>query len=143
MVRQRNILLIEGDSMVRQALDQALSVENYRVVSVRNQHEAIKEFSNQPLDQPIDIVLLDLNPRNESAWQTVQHLTALQPDLPVVAMTARLEQYDSSCPDLSVDAVVEKPLDIVSLMQTLSDLISSTSNLSSVGRSRRLVPNLN
>jgi len=142
-MRQRNILLVEGDFMVRQALGQALSVENYRVVSVRNQQEAIKEFSNQALDQPIDIVLLDLNPRNESAWQTVQHLTALQPDLPVVAMTARLEQYDSSCPDLSVDAVVEKPLDIVSLMQTLSDLISSTSNLSSVGRSRRLVPNLN
>ena len=140
-MRQRNILLVEGDFMVRQALGQALSVENYRVVSVRNQQEAIKEFSNQALDQPIDIVLLDLNPRNESAWQTVQHLTALQPDLPVVAMTARLEQYDSSCPDLSVDAVVEKPLDIVSLMQTLSDLISSTSNLSSVGRSRRLVPN--
>jgi DNA-binding response OmpR family regulator len=142
-MRQRNILLVEGDFMVRQALGQALSVENYRVVSVRNQQEAIKEFSNQPLDQPIDIVLLDLNPRNESAWETVQHLTALQPDLPVVAMSARLEQYDSSCPDLSVDAVVEKPLDIVSLMQTLSDLISSTSNLSSVGRSRRLVPNLN
>jgi len=142
-MRQRNILLVEGDFMVRQALGQALSVENYRVVSVRNQQEAIKEFSNQPLDQPIDIVLLDLNPRNESAWETVQHLTALQPDLPVVAMTARLEQYDSSCPDLSVDAVVEKPLDIVSLMQTLSDLTSPTSDLRSVGRSRRLVPNLN
>jgi len=140
-MRQRNILLVEGDFMVRQALGQALSVENYRVVSVRNQQEAIKEFSNQALDQPIDIVLLDLNPRNESAWQTVQHLTALQPDLPVVAMTARLEQYDSSCPDLSVDAVVEKPLDIVSLMQTLSDLTSPTSDLRSVGRSRRLVPN--
>jgi CheY-like chemotaxis protein len=127
--------------MVRQALGQALSVENYRVVSVRNQQEAIKEFSNQPLDQPIDIVLLDLNPRNENAWETVQHLTALQPNVPVVAMTARLEQYDSSCPDLSVDAVVEKPLDIVSLMQTLSYLTSSTSNLRSVGRSRRLVSN--
>jgi len=140
-MRQRNILLVEGDFMVRQALGQALSVENYRVVSVRNQQEAIKEFSNQALDQPIDIVLLDLNPRNESAVETIRHLTALQPDLPVVAMTARLEQYDSSCPDLSVDAVVEKPLDIVSLMQTLSDLTSPTSDLRSVGRSRRLVPN--
>jgi CheY-like chemotaxis protein len=129
--------------MVRQALGQVLAVENYRVVCAPNQREALREFNSQPLDQPIDLVLLDLNPRNESAWETVQHLTALQPNVPVVAMTARLEQYDSSCPDLSVDAVVEKPLDIVSLMQTLSDLTSSTSNLSSVGRSRHLVPNSN
>ena len=121
--------------MVRQAIGQVLAVENYHVVSARDQKEALREFTRQPVDQRIDIVLLDLNPRNEDALETVRHLTALEPDLPVVAMTARLEQYDSSCPDLSVDAVVEKPLDIVSLMQTLNDLTSSTPNLRSIGRS--------
>src|SRR5258708_5951820 len=91
VTRQRNILLIEGDVMVSQALGQALTVENYRVVTARNQQEALREFSQQPFDQPFDLVLLDLNPRNENAWETVERLTALQPDLPVIAMTGRLE----------------------------------------------------
>src|SRR6266478_313164 len=90
VIRQRNILLIEGDLMVRQALGQALAVENYRVVPAQNQQEALREFSRQPIDQPIDVVLLDINPRDENAWETVERLTALQPNLPVIAMTARL-----------------------------------------------------
>src|SRR5436190_19144927 len=94
--RQMNILLIEGDLMVRQAIGQALAVENYRVVPAQNQQEALREFRSQPIDQPIDLVLLDLNPREENAWETVQCLTALQPNLPVVAMTARLEEHDST-----------------------------------------------
>jgi len=126
MVRQRNILLIEGDSMVRQALDQALSVENYRVVSVRNQHEAIKEFSNQPLDQPIDIVLLDLNPRNESAWETVERLTSLQPNVPVVAMTGRLEEHNTTSIAPVFDALMEKPLNLFLLVRVLNELTAPT-----------------
>ena len=62
----------------------------------RKVQEALREFRSQPIDQPIDIVILDLNPRNESAWETVQYLTALQPNLPVIAMTARLEEHDST-----------------------------------------------
>src|ERR1051326_3016347 len=94
MTRQRNILLIDDDSVVRQSLGQALMVENFRVFCARNQQEALLKFQRQPTDQPFDVILLDLNPRNENAWDTVRHLTAIQPDVAVVAMTARLEQQD-------------------------------------------------
>ena len=127
MIRQRNILLIEDDSMVRQSLGQVLAVENYRVFSARNQQDALREFQSQPLDEPIDVVLLDLNPRNKNAWETVRHLIALQPDLPVVAMTARLEQHDSNTSAPVLDApIFEKPLDLVLLMKTLNQLTSQT-----------------
>ena len=112
--------------MVRQALGQALAIENYRVVAARNQQEALREFRSQPLDQPIDVVLLDLNPREENAWETVQRLTALQPNLPFVAMTARLEEHDSTSIAPALDALMEKPLNLVLLLQTLNDLTSQT-----------------
>jgi DNA-binding response OmpR family regulator len=108
--------------MVRQSLGQALAVENYHVVSVRNQQEAIKEFSSQPLDQPIDIVLLDLNPRNESAWETLERLIALQPNVPVVAMTGRLEEYNTTSVALVFDALMEKPLNLFLLVRVLNEL---------------------
>ena len=110
--------------MVRQALSQALVVENYRVVSARNQNEALAEFNSQADDQQIDLVLLDLNPRNESAWETADLLTALQPDLPLVAMTGRLEEQDSVSAAPVFDALMEKPINLNLLISTLSQLTS-------------------
>jgi DNA-binding response OmpR family regulator len=124
--RQKNILLIESDLMVRQALGQALAVENYRVVSVQDQCEALIEFSSQPLDQLIDVVLLDLNPPNESAWETIDRLNALQPDLPVVGMTGRLEERCSIPAAPVFDALVEKPINLLLLLRTLGELTSET-----------------
>jgi DNA-binding NtrC family response regulator len=112
--------------MVRQALGQALSVENYRVVSAQNQREALMELSNQPLDQPIDVVLLDLNPRNESAWETVDRLIALQPELAVVGMTGRLEEHCSKPTAPVFDALMEKPINLLLLLRTLGELTSET-----------------
>ena len=124
-----NILLIEDDVMVRQALGHALAVENYRVVLARNRQEALREFESQPSDRPIDIVLLDLNPPDENPWVTVQRLTALQPDLPVIAMTGRLEAHDSASGAQALDALMEKPLDLSVLMVTLDQLTSQPPKL--------------
>src|SRR5947207_29118 len=98
MTKMKNILLIEDDPMVSQALEQALAVENYNVVSAANRHEALREVGLRQ----IDIVLLDLNPRGENGWDTFRHLTALQPNLPVVAMTARPEQANSNAHSVDV-----------------------------------------
>jgi DNA-binding response OmpR family regulator len=109
---------------VRQALSQALAAEDYRVVSASNQDEALGELIRQPTDQPIDIVLLDLHPRNENARETVQRLTDLQPSLPVVGMTGCLEEPHSIPMASMLDALMEKPLNIIQLLRTLSELIS-------------------
>ena len=124
MTRQRNILLIEGDLRVRQALGQALAAEDYRVVSARNHHEAIRELIRQPTDRPIDIVLLDLNPRTGNAQETVQRLTDLQPSLPILGMTGCLEEPYAISMASMLDALMEKPLNISQLLRTLSELIS-------------------
>ena len=98
MARQTNILLIDDDVAVRQAVGHALTVENYCVVPAANQQEALREFGNRQ----IDIVLLDLNPQNEDGFETVRSLTDLQPQLPVVAMTARAEQHEPALAARSV-----------------------------------------
>src|SRR5262245_26107622 len=123
MNRPISILLIEDDPWVRQALGQALAVENYHVVPAANRQEALREFGNHF----IDILLLDVNPWNENAWETVRRLTALRPHLPVIGMTARPEQHDSSA--LAVDALLEKPINIYSLIQILDQLWSQRPEL--------------
>jgi DNA-binding response OmpR family regulator len=118
---RKNILLIDDDLMVRQALEQALVAENYQVVQVANRQEALHEVGQQP----IDIVLLDLNPRTENGWETLQRITDLQPHLPVVAMTARPEHEPNSRVH-AVDALLEKPLNLSMLLQVLNELLSQT-----------------
>jgi len=106
--------------MVRRALGQALAIENYNVVPVANGHEALHEVRQHP----IDIVLLDLNPRGENGWETLQRLTTLQPHLQVVAMTARPEPANSNAH--GVDVLLEKPLNLAVLIRTLNKLSTSS-----------------
>ena len=108
---------------MRQALGQALAAEGYRVVSARNQDEALRELIRQPTNQRVDIVLLDLNPPNGNARKTVQRLTDLQPSLPIVGMTGCLEESYSISMAPLLDALMEKPLNIIQLLRTLSELI--------------------
>jgi two-component system response regulator PilR (NtrC family) len=118
---RKNILLVDDDLMVRQALEQALTAENYQVVQAANRHEALHEVGQHS----IDIVLLDLTPRAENGWETLQRLTALQPHLPVVAMTARPE-HETNSRSHAVDALLEKPLSLSVLLQVLNQLTSQT-----------------
>ena len=121
MTKRPKILLIEDDLMVRQALGQALTSENYQVIPAANRHEALHEVGQHS----IDVVLLDLTPRTENGWETLQRLTALQPHLPVVAMTARPEHETNSSAH-AVDALLEKPLSLSVLLQVLNELATQT-----------------
>ena len=121
MATKPNILLVDEDLPVRQALERALTAENFQVVFAASMHEAEQRFG----EYHIDVLLLGLNSRNESGWDTVQRLTALQPLLPVIITTARPgHQMSANTP--AVDAWMEKPLDLPVLIQTLNELASQT-----------------
>lgn len=115
-----SILVIDDDEMVRQALGNALESEEYYVVSAANRQEALLRLGKQP----IGIVLLDLNPRNEDGWETLHRLHSIQPGLQVIAVTARSEQHDASSRAPGIEALMEKPLNLSVLMQTLNGLTS-------------------
>ena len=124
MTKLKSVLLIDDDLMVRQALGQALEVEHYHVVSAANRHEAVREVEQCQ----IDIVLLDLNPRCENGWDTLQDLTVLRPHLPIVAMTARMELHQPRSNTHRVHVLLEKPLNLSVLLQTLKELAQQTPN---------------
>jgi DNA-binding response OmpR family regulator len=122
VARQTHVLLVDEDLPVRQALGRALTVENFHVVSAGSGSEAVQRFG----EQSIDVLLLDLNPQSERGWDTLRRLTALQPLLPVIIITARAGQLTSGSTARTVDAWMEKPLDIPVLIQVLNELASQT-----------------
>ena len=121
MATKANILLVDEDLPVRQALERALSVENFQVVFAATGHEAIRRFG----EYHIDVLLLGLNSRNDSGWDTVLRLTALKPLLPVIITAAR-PGHPMTERARAVDAWMEKPLNLPVLVQTLNELVSQT-----------------
>jgi CheY-like chemotaxis protein len=113
------VLLADDDEEVLAALDDVLRSEGYEVIVARNGREAIARF----YEGHIDIALLDLNMPVKGGWETFERLTTIHPLLPIIIITARPDQYPLAVA-AGVGALMEKPLDLVVLLQAIQDLLS-------------------
>ena len=112
-------MLVDDDEEVLAALNDALRSEGYQVITARNGREAIAHF----YEGHIDIALLDLNMPVKGGWDTFERLTTIHPLLPIIIITARPDQYPLAVA-AGVGVLMEKPLDLPLLLQTIKDLLS-------------------
>jgi len=73
----------------------------------------------------VDLVLLDLNMPVKNGWDTFERLTAANPLVPVIVITGRPNQLFTAV-GAGVGALLEKPLDIPRLLQTVSALLTES-----------------
>ena len=114
------VLLVDDDSSVVAALSGVLRAEGYDVIQAFNGREAIDHFCTIG---GTDIALLDLCMPVRGGWETFERLTAINPLLPVIVITARPGQYPLAAA-ARVAALMEKPLDIPLLLETMRDLLA-------------------
>ena len=128
MSARKNILLVDDDIAVREALGNALETENFHVVRASNGEEAMRKF----LNNDIDIALLDLNLGDECGWDVVRQLKEIRPLLSTIVISAEPGRLSNqSAPQ--VDALMEKPLNLPVLFNTLNLFASESAE----GRSQR------
>ena len=118
MKRRKQILVVDDDPSVRTMLKRVLAGEGYRVRSAANGAAALQVAATAPPD----LVLLDLKLPEENGWDLFGHLTQRWPLLPVVVITARPNQFFTALA-AGVGALVEKPLHIPKLLQTVNRLL--------------------
>jgi DNA-binding response OmpR family regulator len=70
----------------------------------------------------MDLVVLDLGLPVKDGWQTIQWLTRVNPHLPVIIITGRCNQRESA-EKMGAQVLMEKPLDVPSLLQLIRELI--------------------
>jgi CheY-like chemotaxis protein len=119
MLKDVKILLADDDEEVLAALNDVLRSEGYEVFMAKNGREAIEHFH----EGHIDIALLDLNMPIKGGWETFERLTTIHPLLPIIVITARPEQYPLAVA-AGVGALMEKPLDLPLLLQTIEELLN-------------------
>jgi DNA-binding response OmpR family regulator len=114
MIERSNVLLVEDDLSVREALTKVLNAENYEVFSATCCREAIVLGSQSK----IDVVLLDLNLGDEDGWDAFEALKASRPELPIIVASAQSDRLSHSSAAHAC-GVLEKPFDLGVLLGLL------------------------
>jgi len=114
----KRILLVDDERSIRESLSKILQAEDYEVVLAENGREAIEKHSAER----IDLLLLDLNIPVKNGWAILEWLAEVNPPLPVVIITGRSNQR-TLAETAGADALMEKPLDVPLLLQTIRELL--------------------
>jgi len=61
----------------------------------------------------------------KDGWETFMQLSAQNPELPIILITARANQFFPALAS-GVDALLEKPLDFVKLFRTIHELLEES-----------------
>ncbi len=112
------ILLVDDERSIRESLSKILRAENYEVVVGENAQDAIEKHGAAR----IDLLILDLNMPVKNAWAALERLVGINPLSPVVIITGRSNQR-ALAETAGADVLMEKPLDVTLLLQTVRQLI--------------------
>ena len=115
---RKRILVADDDLAVRTSLARVLEAENYVTILASTGRQAVSLFTH---DAP-DLVLLDINMPDKDGWQAFELMERSRPLVPMIVITARPNQYERAT-RLGIDALMEKPLDLPLLLQTIQKLL--------------------
>jgi DNA-binding NtrC family response regulator len=118
MTSQKRILLVDDERSIRESLSKILRAENYEIVLAENGQEAIEKHAIER----IDLLLLDLNMPVKSGPATFEWVVEINPLLPVVIITGRANPR-ALADTAGADVLMEKPLDVPLLLQTIRELV--------------------
>ncbi len=128
----RTILLADEDAPVRLMLARVLKAAGYDVVLAASPRDAVTEAQH---GKP-DLVLLDLKTPEPESWQAFEEIRRVAPSVPVVATTAWSNQQEQAF-QRGIDTLMEKPLDLNSLLAIISQLLKESAQARKDRREKR------
>lgn len=116
---KKRILVVDDDAQIRESLGKLMQAEGYEVAMAANGQEGIELFDTKR----IDLVLLDINLPGNGGWEVFGALTSSNPFLPIIIITGKENQQDLATL-AGVGALMEKPLNVPLLLNTITELIT-------------------
>jgi len=114
------ILVIEDDLKILRGLEMNLKFEGHTVLAATDGHEGLKKA----LEEPADLLLLDLMLPGLSGYDICRKVRERKPDLPIMMLTARGQEIDKVAGlDLGADDYVTKPFGVSELMARIRALL--------------------
>ena len=118
------VLVVEDDRAVRDAVERALSFEDYAVSTARDGSEALSAI----LNDPPDVILLDVMMPHVDGLETARRIRARGIAIPILILTARHEVSDRVAGlDAGADDYMVKPFALEELLARLRALLRRSS----------------
>lgn len=112
-VSGKNILLVEDDQAVRQALKLLLSIDRHRVTEAANGHQALLLFTGSRYD----LVITDYLMPEMLGDELARNIRNIAPRQPILMITAFLEKLLAA--GKSPDGLLGKPVGVEDLRQAM------------------------
>src|SRR5579859_2304002 len=114
----KKVLLVDDEKSIRESLSKVLRTEGYEVVPAEDGQEAIQKL----VQEPIDMLVLDIGLPVKDGWATLRWLAQVNPLCPVILITGRWKQAELA-EAAGVDVLMEKPLNVPLLLQHIRELL--------------------
>ena len=119
------VLIIDDENMVRMVLKQSLEKAGHDVVEAADGAKGIKALA----EWDIDLVITDIVMPEKEGIETISHIRAENPDLPIIAISGggRVgpENYLNAANKLGANHVFAKPFDRQELLATVAECLGA------------------
>jgi len=119
--KNKRILLADDDAAVLFSLQKVLNFEGYDTECVLNGQRAI----DMHREHTFDLIILDITMPIKNGWDAFEAITHIDPLTPLIIITARHQQQELA-QAAGVSALLEKPIDMEFLLNTLEKLFNET-----------------
>jgi len=120
------VLVVDDDDSILRLISEIMKKEGYDVLQAEDGNEACQKF----LKNPCDLVITDLIMPNKEGLELIQELKGIKPDVKIIAYSGggQLEpdDYLKFAKGIGADKVFRKPIPIVELRQSASELLETT-----------------
>lgn len=107
------VMIVDDQTGIRRLLSEYFHSEGWKPVEAKNGQEAVNLLTESP-----DVILLDMKMPVMDGLETLRHVRARFPDLPVIIMTAYGElDLVHQAESLGISAKISKPFDIEALRE--------------------------
>lgn len=121
MLMKHKILVVDDDRPVLESLTKLLKAEHYEVYPARDAVEAMECFNSIA----VDLVVLDINLGADNGWKVFETMTATNPFVPTIVITAEWGQRERAVA-LGVEGLIEKPIDVAVFLKMIRELLAET-----------------
>ena len=125
---EHGILVIDDEPVLRMTFKHLLEGQGYKIWLAENGNEGLQVFKEK---QP-DLVITDMVMPEVDGFQTIQSLRELDPDLPIIAMSAFIEPSQMDRPlDSGAFCYVTKPVEMSVLYELIRAILLPAPDLGS------------
>jgi YesN/AraC family two-component response regulator len=119
LINNLSILYVEDDTTVRESLSSTLKLLSKKIYTADDGLQALEILK----DNEIDLVITDIKMPNLDGLELSKKIQDLDLNIPILITTAHDEiDYLHKAIELNIDAFITKPLNITSLIQSITKL---------------------